>query len=279
MAMAEPVALSARGLVAGYGGAPVCRGIDLDIAQGGFTAIIGPNGCGKSTLLRSLCRLLVPAAGQVMLGGQDMARIPARQLASRVGLLPQSAIAPAGITVADLVARGRYPYQGFFRQWSNADSIAVRAAMQATGVAALACAQVDQLSGGQRQRVWVAMALAQETPILFLDEPTTFLDIAHQIELLDLLTDLNAAGRTLVAVLHDLNQACRYASRLVVMAQGRVVAEGPPAQVMTPDLLAEVFGLEALVIPDPVSATPMIVPKCRIAGRYGPVSDSPPIAK
>lgn len=267
--MAEPVILTARGLIAGYGGAAVCRGIDLEITEGGFTAIIGPNGCGKSTLLRSLCRLLVPQAGQVMLRGQDIAGIPPRQRARQIGLLPQSATAPAGIKVADLVARGRYPYQGFLRQWSNADSQAVTAAMAATGVADLAGAQVSHLSGGQRQRVWVAMALAQETPVLFLDEPTTYLDIAHQIELLDLLADLNAAGRTLVAVLHDLNQACRYASRLVVMAQGRIVVTGPPAQVMTPDLLREVFGLEALVIPDPVSATPMIVPKRRVTRRPG----------
>lgn len=197
--------MQARGLVAGYGGQPVCQGVDLDIAPGGFTVIVGPNGCGKSTLLRSLCRLLLAEAGQVLLDGRDIARLPSRELARRVGLLPQTAEAPAGITVADLVARGRYPYQGFFRQWSDADTRAVAAAMEATAVAGLADRQVDHLSGGQRQRVWVAMALAQQTPILFLDEPTTYLDIAHQVDLLDLLAGLHAGGRTLVAVLHDLN--------------------------------------------------------------------------
>lgn len=272
-------ALGARGLVSGYGRTAVCRNIDLEIGQGSFTAIIGPNGCGKSTLLRSLCRLLVPQAGQVLLEGEDMARIPARQLARRIGLLPQSAIAPAGIGVADLVARGRYPYQGLFRQWSPADSAAVDAAMRATGIADLADAQVDHLSGGQRQRVWVAMALAQDTPILFLDEPTTYLDIAHQFDLLDLLADLNAGGRTIVAVLHDLNQACRYADRLVVMRQGGIVADGTPVRVMTPDLMRRVFGLEALVIPDPLSATPMIVPKRRDPGRHRMAGAESGIAK
>ncbi len=260
-------AIQARGLVAGYGGPPVCRGVDLDIARGGFTVIVGPNGCGKSTLLRSLCRLLVPEAGQVLLNGRDIARVPARELARQVGLLPQSAEAPPGITVTDLAARGRYPHQGFFRQWSDADSVAVARAMAATGITALADRQVDQLSGGQRQRVWVAMALAQQTPILCLDEPTTYLDIAHQVDLLELLTGLHAGGRTLVAVLHDLNQACRYATDLVVMSAGRVIAQGAPAQVMTPELMAGVFDLDCLVIPDPVTATPMVVPKGRRAGR------------
>ncbi|MDO5604525.1 MAG: ABC transporter ATP-binding protein [Paracoccus sp. (in: a-proteobacteria)] len=255
--------IQAQGLVVGYGGQPVCRGVDLDIPPGGFTVIVGPNGCGKSTLLRSMCRLLTPDAGQVLLAGHDIARLPARELARRIGLLPQSAEAPAGITVADLVARGRYPHQGFFRQWSEADSSAVTAAMTATGVAGLADRQVDHLSGGQRQRVWVAMALAQQTPILFLDEPTTYLDIAHQVDLLDLLAGLHEGGRTLAAVLHDLNQACRYATSLVVMSEGRIVAQGVPDQVMTPGLMRAVFGLDCLVIPDPVTGRPMIVPKSR----------------
>lgn len=255
--------LRARALSAGYGRAPVCQDIDLTIEPGEFVAIIGPNGCGKSTLLRGLCRLLAPMRGQVTLDGQDMAHIASRKLARRIGLLPQSATAPAGITVADLVARGRYPHQRLFRQWSNADSSAVADAMAATGITELADDLVEQLSGGQRQRVWVAMALAQETPLLFLDEPTTYLDIAHQIELLDLLADLNAGGRTLVAVLHDLNQACRYAGRIVVMQHGRIVADGTPADVIRPELLRHVFGLDALVIPDPVSATPMVVPRQR----------------
>ncbi len=264
MVRAKGPVIEARGLVAGYDGQAVLRGIDLGISRGGFTVIVGPNGCGKSTLLRSLCRLLTPGAGQVLLDGQDISRMPARDLARRIGLLPQVTEAPPGIAVADLVARGRYPHQGFFRQWSSADTLAVTEAMAATGVAALADRQVDHLSGGQRQRVWVAMALAQQTPVLFLDEPTTYLDIAHQVDLLDLLARLHAEGRTLVAVLHDLNLACRYATDLIVMSEGRVIAQGAPGKVMTPDLMARVFGLDCLVIPDPVTATPMVVPKRRM---------------
>ena len=263
MKSADGMAIRARGLNVGYGTGVVCRDISLDIAEGAFAVIIGPNGSGKSTLLRGLCRLITPASGQVLLNGQDMARIPTRHLARQIGLLPQSAVAPAGITVRDLVARGRYPHQGLFRQWRQADAEAVDAAMRATGVKDLAGLQVDHLSGGQRQRVWVAMVLAQETPLLFLDEPTTFLDLAHQIELLDLLDGLNTGGRTLVAVLHDLNQACRYASDLVVMKDGAIVAQGTPERLMTPQLLKDVFGLSCMVIPDPVTGTPMIVPQGR----------------
>ncbi|MBD9388450.1 ABC transporter ATP-binding protein, partial [Agrobacterium sp. AGB01] len=224
---------------------------------------VGPNACGKSTLLRALSRLLSPSSGQVILDGKNITDIPAKETARRLGLLPQSSIAPEGITVADLVARGRYPHQSFLRQWSKADEEAVIAAMEATRVTDLSGRMVDELSGGQRQRVWVAMVLAQETPILLLDEPTTFLDIAHQIELLDLLADLNDQGRTVIAVLHDLNHACRYASHLIAMKDGALIAEGPPDAIITERLVQDVFNLPCIVIPDPICGTPMVVPKRR----------------
>ncbi|MCY1666255.1 ABC transporter ATP-binding protein, partial [Rhizobium sp. SL86] len=239
----------------------ISQNLSVAIPDGAFTVIVGPNACGKSTLLRALSRLLVPSAGQVILDGCSLRDIPAREVARRLGLLPQSSTAPDGITVADLVARGRYPHQSLFRQWSSADEEAVIAAMEATRVTDLSGRLVDELSGGQRQRVWIAMVLAQETPILLLDEPTTFLDIAHQIELMDLLADLNAEGRTIVAVLHDLNHACRYATHLIAMKDGAVLAEGRPSAIVTEDLVKDVFGLPAIIIPDPITATPLIVPK------------------
>jgi ABC-type cobalamin/Fe3+-siderophores transport system ATPase subunit len=244
-----------------YEARTISTDLSVAIADGSFTVIVGPNACGKSTLLRALSRLLAPSSGQVVLDGRQIGEHPAKAVARRLGLLPQSATAPDGITVADLVARGRYPHQSFLRQWSKADEKAVAAAMQATRVDALATRLVDELSGGQRQRVWIAMVLAQETPILLLDEPTTFLDIAHQIELLDLLAELNAQGRTIVAVLHDLNQACRYASHLVAMKDGAIIAEGSPDAIVTAELVEQVFGLPCIVIPDPVSGTPLIVPR------------------
>ncbi|MCP4564764.1 MAG: ABC transporter ATP-binding protein [Bosea sp.] len=255
--------LHADALTLRYEARTISTGLSVAIADGSFTVIVGPNACGKSTLLRALSRLLTPAAGQVVLDGRQIGERPAKEVARRLGLLPQSAIAPDGISVADLVARGRYPHQSFLRQWSRADATAVAAAMQATRVDTLSTRPVDELSGGQRQRVWIAMVLAQETPILLLDEPTTFLDIAHQIELLDLLAELNAQGRTIVAVLHDLNQACRYASHLVAMKDGAIVAEGSPAGIVTAELIEEVFGLPCIVIPDPIAGTPLIVPKGR----------------
>lgn len=240
---------------------------DLSIAipDGSFTVIVGPNACGKSTLLRALSRLLAPAHGRVVLDGKSITALAAKEVARRLGLLPQSATAPEGITVADLVARGRFPHQSFLRQWSPADEQAINAAMAATQVSALAERALDELSGGQRQRVWIAMVLAQETPILLLDEPTTFLDIAHQIELLELLSDLNRQGRTIVAVLHDLNQACLYATHLIAMRDGAVLAEGAPGAIFTEALVQEVFGLPAVIIADPVSGTPLVVPKGRQA--------------
>lgn len=245
----------------------VARELSVTIPDRAFTVIVGPNACGKSTLLRALSRLLKPAQGEIILDGASIGSLPARDVARRLGLLPQSSIAPDGITVEELVSRGRYPHQSMFRQWSAADQAAVGAAMAATGVGDLAARLVDELSGGQRQRVWLAMVLAQQTPILLLDEPTTFLDITHQIDLLDLLTDINADGRTVVAVLHDLNHACRYATHLIAMRDGAVVAEGAPAEIVTEQLIESVFGLSCVIVPDPVTGTPMIVPRGRHAIR------------
>ena len=244
-----------------YGERTICDDLSVHIPAKSFTVIIGPNACGKSTLLRGLSRLLKPREGQVVLDGQAISSYRTKEVARIVGLLPQSSTAPEGITVADLVARGRYPHQGLIRQWSHADSVAVGEAMAVTGITELANAPVDNLSGGQRQRVWTAMALAQQTPILLLDEPTTYLDIAHQISLLDLFARLNADGTTIVAVLHDLNQAARYATHLIAMKDGQIVAEGTPREVVTVETVRAVFDVDALVIDDPVTGTPMVVPR------------------
>jgi iron complex transport system ATP-binding protein len=258
--------LGAEDLRLGYDDLEVVRGLSLRIPTGAVTCVVGANACGKSTLLRGLARLLRPTGGRVVLDGQDIRRLRTRDVATRLGILPQSPTAPDGITVADLVARGRYPHQSWLRQWGAEDEAAVAAAMLATDTVDLAERPVDELSGGQRQRVWIAMALAQGTDLLLLDEPTTFLDLAHQVEVLDLLADLNEAdGRTVVLVLHDLNQAARYSDHLVAMKDGRVVAEGAPADVVTADLVQEVFGLTCQVVPDPVTGTPMVVP----VGRRG----------
>lgn len=258
-----PPRLHAESLTLAYDRRVISEELTVEIPDGSFTVIVGPNACGKSTLLRALSRLLRPAAGQVLLDGKAIASYKAKEAARVVGLLPQSSIAPDGITVVDLVARGRYPHQGLIRQWDAADETAVESAMASTNIADLRDRHVDELSGGQRQRVWAAMALAQETPILLLDEPTTFLDIAHQIDLLDLFADLHEAGNTLIAVLHDLNHAARYATHLIAMKDGQVVAQGPPAEVVTAELVQRVFGLECLVIDDPATGTPMIVPRAR----------------
>ncbi|WP_104102024.1 ABC transporter ATP-binding protein [Arthrobacter sp. 08Y14] len=257
----DPNTLSAQDLVLSYGERLVVDGLSVTLPAGQITIIVGANACGKSTLLRGLSRLLKPAGGTVLLGGRDIHSRPAREVARILGLLPQTPVAPDGITVADLVGRGRYPHQGWFRQWTPGDDDAVAAALEATGTLDLAERNVDELSGGQRQRVWIAMALAQETRILLLDEPTTFLDVTHQIEVLDLITDLNRrAGTTVAIVLHDLNLAARYADHLIAMKSGAVAAQGAPADVVTEDLVRDVFGLESKVIPDPVSGTPMVVP-------------------
>ncbi|HWL44265.1 MAG TPA: ABC transporter ATP-binding protein [Ilumatobacter sp.] len=253
--------LAAQSVTLAYDGHVVATDLDLAIPDARVTAIVGPNACGKSTLLRALSRLLRPTQGAVVLDGEVIHRLPTKQVARKLGLLPQSPIAPDGILVGDLVARGRTPHQSLFQQWSRADEQAVRSALAATGTTDLADRSVDELSGGQRQRVWIAMALAQETDLLLLDEPTTFLDIAHQIEVLDLVAQLNRdAGRTVVVVLHDLNLACRYAHHLVAMRGGRIVASGTPHEVITASTVEEVFGLAATVIDDPVSHTPLVVP-------------------
>ncbi|QOC25180.1 ABC transporter ATP-binding protein [Microbacterium hominis] len=265
LAPRTPPRLSAETISLGYDGAPILSALTTRIPDGSFTVIIGPNACGKSTLLRGLSRLLRPSAGAVVLDGTDISRLPVKEVARRLGLLPQTASAPEGITVADLVGRGRYPHLGLWRQWTEADEDAIRAAMTETGVDALSGRRVEELSGGQRQRVWVAMVLAQQTDLLLLDEPTTFLDIAHQIELMELFSALNRAGRTIVAVLHDLNHAARYADHVIAMKQGRIVAEGAPADVITTERVEEIFDLPNVVIPDPVTGGPLVVP---LGGRH-----------
>ncbi|WP_063055215.1 ABC transporter ATP-binding protein [Nocardia salmonicida] len=260
--MTSPVhRLGADAVSLGYGERVIVDELSLDIAPGVVTTVIGPNGCGKSTLLKSLGRLLRPREGQVVLDGKAISSIKTKDVARVIGMLPQTPVAPEGLTVADLVARGRHPHQSWLRQWSADDETEVAAALAQTGIADLADRTLDELSGGQRQRAWISMALAQGTDILLLDEPTTYLDLAHSLEVLDLVDRLHAEyGRTVVMVLHDLNLAIRYSDELVVMRAGRIVARGKPADIVTADLLAEVFGLEATVLTDPVSGRPMVVP-------------------
>lgn len=244
-----------------YGDVTVVEDLSLSVPDGQVTAIVGANACGKSTLLRALARLMRPASGSILLDGKAITELPTKEVARRLALLPQSPIAPAGILVGDLVARGRSPHQKLFQPWSAADEQAVAAALEATSTTELADRCVDELSGGQRQRVWIAMALAQDTDLLLLDEPTTFLDISHQIDVLDLVDRLNREqGRTVVIVLHDLNLAARYASHLVAMRGGAIIATGTPEEVVTAQTVREVFGLEAVVIPDPVCGSPLVVP-------------------
>ncbi|WP_411080685.1 ABC transporter ATP-binding protein [Streptomyces sp. cmx-18-6] len=264
--------LEARDVRLGYGDREIVAGLSVTVPPGRITVIVGPNACGKSTLLRAMARLLAPSAGAVLLDGRSIQEMPTKEVASVLGILPQSPTAPEGITVSDLVGRGRYPHQGWFRRWSAEDDEAVARALLSTDVLELADRPVDELSGGQRQRVWIAMALAQRTDILLLDEPTTFLDASHQLDVLDLLTDLNRErGVTMVAVLHDLNLACRYADHMIAMKEGRILAEGRPVDIVTEELVGEVFGMRCSVIEDPASATPMVVP----LGRHhvkGPVA-------
>ncbi|AFZ17528.1 ABC transporter ATP-binding protein [Allocoleopsis franciscana] len=253
--------LSTRRLCLAYDGVPIITDLDLAIPAGKITTLVGPNGCGKSTLLRGLARLLKPRAGNVYLNSADIFKLSTKAVAKRLGILPQGPVAPEGLTVRDLVAMGRYPYQNWLQQWSKDDEHLVEQALVTTGMSHLADRGLDTLSGGQRQRAWIAMALAQDTEILLLDEPTTFLDLAHQVEVLDLLYELNQSkGRTIVMVLHDLNQACRYADHLVAVRQGQVYAQGVPLQVMTEAMVREVFGLESHIMQDPVAGTPMCVP-------------------
>ena len=260
--------LRAEGLSLGYDHIPIIDDLDLDLVPGAITVIVGANASGKSTVLKGLSRLLKPEAGQVTLGGRNIAALPGKKVATVVGLLPQQPIAPEGITVADLVGRGRYPHQGWFRQWSSTDDEIVAQAMAATNTQQLAARRLEDLSGGQRQRVWIAMALAQDPEILLLDEPTTFLDVTHQIEVLDLLLERNREhGTTVVMVLHDLNLAARYADHLVVMRAGRIVANGTPTETLTAEIVRHAFDLEARIVSDPVCGAPMVVPIGRFHGR------------
>ncbi|MEU5329426.1 ABC transporter ATP-binding protein [Streptomyces parvus] len=262
--------LAARDITVGYGDRTVIDRLDVAIPSGVITTIIGPNGCGKSTLLRTLTRLLKPTGGTVVLDGEDIGTLRTKDVAKKLGLLPQAPVAPEGLTVADLVARGRHPHQSWLRQWSSDDADVVRRALAMTGVADLADRTVDSLSGGQRQRVWISMTLAQGTDLLLLDEPTTYLDLAHAIDVLDLVDDLHESGCTVVMVLHDLNLATRYSDNLVVMRGGAVLAQGHPRDVITAELLHEAFGLRAKVIDDPVGDRPLIVPIGRAHVRTEP---------
>lgn len=261
-------ALTTRRLTLAYDGAPVIQDLNLDIPVGQMTALVGSNGCGKSTLLRGLARLLKPRSGMVYLDGASIFKLSTKEVAKQLGILPQGPVAPEGLSVRDLVAQGRYPHQSWLQQWSKTDEWMVQQALVTTGVADLADRPLETLSGGQRQRAWIAMALAQDTEILLLDEPTTFLDLAHQVEVLDLLSDLNQTqGRTIVMVLHDLNQACRYADHLVAVLQGRIFAQGVPFQVMTEEMVYQVFGLECRIVADPVAGTPLCIPVSKHGSR------------
>ncbi|MBB6626631.1 ABC transporter ATP-binding protein [Nocardioides sp. KIGAM211] len=260
--------LRADAVTVGYGGRPVVRDLSLDLPDGRVTSIIGPNGCGKSTLLRTLARLLTPTSGRVVLDGDDIRGVRTRDIARRLALLPQTPVAPEGLLVRDLVGRGRHPHQRWFSQWSPEDEDVVEAALRLTDTAELRDRPLDQLSGGQRQRAWIAMTLAQDTDLLLLDEPTTYLDLAHQVEVLDLVTRLNRErGRTVAMVLHDLNLAARYSDVVVVMRDGVLVAHGTPGEVLTSDLLAQVFGLDADVLDDPRTGLPIVVPRSSAAPR------------
>ncbi|GAB3260812.1 ABC transporter ATP-binding protein [Alteromonas gracilis] len=259
--MSHDHTLTVDGVTLGYADRTVIEGFDLAVPPGQITCIVGANACGKSTLLRSMARLLTPRAGRVLLDGKDLHRMPTKEVARVLGLLPQTPVAPEGIAVADLVSRGRHPHQRMIARWSAADDAAVAEALELTDTADLADRPVDELSGGQRQRVWIAMALAQQTDLLLLDEPTTFLDVAHQVEVLDLLTDLNRdRGTTVVMVLHDLNLAARYADHLIAVREGRLHAAGDPHEVLTAETVREVFGMESQVVVDPVSDKPMVLP-------------------
>jgi len=259
--------LQSQQLSLGYGGEVVIDDLTLNIPEGRITTLIGANGCGKSTLLRAMARLLKPLSGTILLNGKDVMRSATRDIARKMAILPQSPVAPEGMTVLQLVRQGRYPHQNWLKQWSEDDERCVRQALEATQMADLSERQVDSLSGGQRQRAWIAMTLAQNTDVILLDEPTTYLDLSHQIEILDLLFDLNRySGRTIVMVLHDLNLACRYADNIVAVRKGKVYDHGAPEKVITRELVRDVFGLESRIVPCPLFGTPTCVPEGK--GRY-----------
>ena len=256
--------LEAKQLTLAYDGAAIIRNLNLAIPAGKTTVLVGANGCGKSTLLRGLTRLLKPKSGQVYLDGKAIAKLKAKTIAQKMGMLPQSPVAPEGLTVKDLVAMGRYPYQSWLQHWSTEDELQVAEALKITTMTELSDRPLDSLSGGQRQRAWIAMVLAQNTDILLLDEPTTFLDLSHQVDLLDLLDELQQSkGKTIVMILHDLNLSCRYADYLVAVQQGKVYATGTPQQVMTEEMVKDVFNLECRIVPDPLADTPMCIPMGR----------------
>jgi iron complex transport system ATP-binding protein len=252
--------LSTNALTLAYDDALIIDAMSLTIPDKCITALVGPNGCGKSTLLRGLARLLAPRSGAVLLDGREIQQVPTKELAKRLGILPQGPVAPEGLTVRELVAQGRYPHQRWYQQWSEADERATRTALDKTGLTALSDRPVDALSGGQRQRAWIAMTLAQETTILLLDEPTTYLDMSHQLEVMHLLRDLNADGATIVLVVHDLNLAARYAHHMIALSSGKIAAAGPPAEVMTAHMLREVFNVEADIVRDPRLGVPLCLP-------------------
>lgn len=254
----------AKNIVTGYEKKIIIDGIDITIPSNKISVIIGSNGCGKSTLLKTLARLIKPVSGDIVIDGKKITSMPSKQLAKVLGLLPQSPVVPEGITVWDLVSRGRFPYQSFFKSMDKEDFKAVEDALEIMGISELANRCVDELSGDQRQRVWIAMALAQQTDILLLDEPTTYLDISYQVEILDLLTDLNRRrNTTIVMVLHDINLSARYADYIFALRKGKLIKEGTPDEVITSELIDEVFGLDCEVIKDPVSNSPFIIPKGR----------------
>lgn len=277
--MSKSSVLKASNLEAGYDKKIIVNGIDIVIPNNKISVIIGANASGKSTLLKTLARLIKPTRGEIDIDGRGISQFPPKQLAQVLGLLPQSPIVPEGITVSDLVARGRYPYQSFLKGMEKKDYEVVEEALDIMGITELANRSVDELSGGQRQRVWIAMALAQQTDILLLDEPTTYLDIAYQVEILDLLTDLNRKrGTTIVMVLHDINLSARYADYIFAVHEGKLVAKGSPSEVISEKLIRQVFGLECTVINDPVSDSPLIVPMGRHYGKTSLAMSTAPLA-
>mgnify|MGYP001198676471 FL=1 len=251
-----------KNLFISYGGGPtIVEDLSISIPTGEITVIVGPNGCGKSTLLKALARILTPTSGSVLIDGSDIQSQKTKEIAQQLGLLPQNPSSPDTIVVSDLVRRGRYPHQGIFNQWSSDDEKAVTEALSTTGLSPFADRLVDELSGGQRQRVWIAMILAQNTPIMLLDEPTTHLDIAHQIEVLELLKKLSEQnGRTVIMVLHDLNLAMRYATNLIAMSEGEIREAGRPEDIVTSQMVRDVFSIEAEVIKDPIVGSPLCIP-------------------